>query len=49
MPVKRGFLEQIAVREAHFRFVRHNRKSKVRFPKLPENHYKYDNKDNDAK
>jgi hypothetical protein len=35
MPVKQRILEQIAVREARFPFVRHNSKSKVRFPKLP--------------
>lgn len=31
LPVKQRMLEQIAVREARFRFVRHNSKSRVRF------------------
>jgi len=49
MPVKQRILEQIAAREARFRFVRHNSKSKGFFPKLTENHYKYDDEDNSAK
>jgi hypothetical protein len=35
LPVKQRVLEQIAVREARFRFVSHNSKSQARFPKLP--------------
>jgi len=33
--IKQRILEQIAVREAPFGFVRHNSKSKARFPQLP--------------
>src|ERR1035437_7191696 len=35
LPVKQRFLEQIVVRELFFSFLRHNRKDKVPFVKLP--------------